>query len=308
MDALEMNIRDFQVYMTAERGASPHTLQAYQRDLKRYQHFLVSQRKDELSAVTAHDLERFIQLLAEGSSKGKALTSSSIARTLSAVRSLHRYCLREGIIDVDVTADIEAPIQAKNLPHGLGFAQVEALLEAAGGDDIISLRDRALLEFLYSTGARISEVMSLAVDDVARHARDSDFVRVYGKGRKERLVPFGSYAHKAMESYLTRSRPSLAAKGNGSPALFLNSRGRALTRQLAWTILQTRAQQAGLTQKISPHTLRHTFATHLLEGGADIRVVQELLGHTSVTTTQIYTKVSQTTLREVYAMTHPRAR
>ncbi|WP_036970895.1 tyrosine-type recombinase/integrase, partial [Promicromonospora kroppenstedtii] len=197
------------------------------------------------------------------------------------------------------------PTQMRRLPHALSVDDVAGLLDAAGtGDGPLPLRDRALLELLYATGARISEIVGLDVDGVG----DSTAVRLLGKGSKERVVPVGSFARDALQAYLVRARPALAAAGRGTPALFLNTRGARMSRQTAWAALQASAARAGLTEHVSPHTLRHSFATHLLSGGADVRVVQELLGHASVTTTQIYTMVTPDALREVYAAAHPRAR
>jgi len=222
------------------------------------------------------------------------------------VRGLHRFAVREGLTDDDPTADVKPPRLPRRLPKALDVDQVERLLAAVGGDDPRGLRDRALLETLYGTGARISEAVGLAVDDL-----DGDVVTLRGKGGRTRLVPLGGYARRAIDAYLVRGRPSLAAAGRGSPAVFLNHRGAPLSRQSAWAVLHRAAAAAGLPvdgdRAVSPHTLRHSFATHLLDGGADIRVVQELLGHASVTTTQIYTLVTVDRLREVYAGAHPRA-
>ena len=205
----------------------------------------------------------------------------------------------------DPSAEVRAPTQLRRLPHALSVDDVGALLDAAGaGEGPLPLRDRALLELLYATGARISEIVGLDVDGVS----DRTAVRLFGKGSKERAVPVGSFARDALEAYLVRARPALAAAGRGTPALFLNTRGARMSRQTAWAALQSAAARAGLTEHVSPHTLRHSFATHLLSGGADVRVVQELLGHASVTTTQIYTMVTPDALREVYAAAHPRAR
>ncbi len=222
-----------------------------------------------------------------------------------AVRGLHRFAVREGWVIDDVAAAVRPPAPPRRLPKAIPVDSVEALLEAANLDDQPrSLRDRALLELLYGTGARISEAVGLAVDDVAR---STGTIRVTGKGSKQRVVPIGSYALAALDAYLVRGRPALAAQGRGGGALFLNARGGRLSRQSAWTILRTVADRAGITEDLSPHTLRHSFATHLLDGGADVRVVQELLGHASVTTTQVYTLVTVDRLREVYAASHPRA-
>jgi integrase/recombinase XerD len=226
-----------------------------------------------------------------------------------AVRGLHRFSHREGITPVDPAREVKPPAPARRLPKAISIDEVERLLEAAssraGGQSALALRDRALLEVLYGTGARISEAVGLAVDDLDR---GSGLVRLDGKGGKQRMVPVGSFAARAVEAYLVRGRPVLSARGRGVPALFLNARGGRLSRQSAWTVLRAAAERAGLTTSVSPHTLRHSFATHLLDGGADVRVVQELLGHASVTTTQVYTLVTVDRLREVYAAAHPRAR
>jgi integrase/recombinase XerD len=237
----------------------------------------------------------------------RPLSAASAARAASAVRGLHRFALREGLTAHDPGAEIRPPSLPRRLPKAIDVDQVERLLAAVAGDGPRPLRDRALLEVLYGTGARISEAVGLAVDDL-----DTDVLTLRGKGGRTRLVPIGGYARDALDAYLVRGRPALAAAGNGSPAVFLNTRGTPLSRQSAWTILHRAASLAGLPvdgpHAVSPHTLRHSFATHLLDGGADIRVVQELLGHASVTTTQVYTLVTVDRLREVYATSHPRAR
>jgi integrase/recombinase XerD len=221
------------------------------------------------------------------------------------VRGLHRFALREGLSSTDPAAEVRPPTPARRLPKAITVEEVSRLLAAAEqGEPPLCLRDRALLEVLYGTGARISEAIGLSVDDLDRAA---GLVRLDGKGGKQRVVPVGSYAREALESYLVRARPELASRGRGTPAVFLNARGGALSRQSAWAILRSCAARAGLPADLSPHTLRHSFATHLLDGGADVRVVQELLGHASVSTTQIYTLVTVDRLREVYAGAHPRA-
>jgi integrase/recombinase XerD len=223
-----------------------------------------------------------------------------------AVRGLHRFALRDGLVAVDVAREVRPPAPPRRLPKAISIEEVERLLDAAGYEQTpLAIRDRALLELLYGTGARISEAVGLAVDDLDLPDRT---VLLAGKGGKQRRVPVGSFAVASIEAYLVQARPLLAVAGRGTPALFLNSRGGALSRQSAWTVLRTAAERAGLASGISPHTLRHSFATHLMEGGADVRVVQELLGHSSVTTTQIYTLVTVDRLREVYATAHPRAR
>ena len=237
------------------------------------------------------------------------------SRTVTAVRGWHKFLLAEGTTSQDPSATVRPPQPGRRLPKALSIDEVSRLLDAASaGDDAVGLRDRALLELLYATGARISEAVGLVVDDLDA---DSGCLRLLGKGRKERVVPMGQYAWNALEAYLVQGRPELAARGRGVPQVFLNTLGRPLSRQSAWAVLQRAAERAGLVgvddaeveeRHISPHTLRHSFATHLLAGGADVRVVQEMLGHASVTTTQIYTKVTVDHLREVYATSHPRAR
>ena len=221
------------------------------------------------------------------------------------MRGLHRFAHREGITADDPARAVRPPAPARRLPRALPLDRVERLLDAAGPPDTApGLRDRALLELLYGTGARISEAVGLDVDDLER---GTGLVRLDGKGGKQRMVPVGSYASRAVDAYLVRGRPALAAAGRGDGALFLNRRGGRLSRQSAWAVLRAAADRAGLAEQVSPHTLRHSFATHLLDGGADVRVVQELLGHASVTTTQVYTLVTVDRLREVYATAHPRA-
>jgi integrase/recombinase XerD len=217
---------------------------------------------------------------------------------------LHKYWLLENLTKADPAAGVKPPKASRRLPKAITVSQVEALLNAVSGDDPVSVRDRAILELLYATGARITEIVSLDLDDLV----DPTLLRVMGKGAKERIVPVGRYAQTALEAYLVRTRPLIAVNGKGTPALFLNQRGGRLSRQSAWQIIHDAAEAANLPGEISPHTLRHSFATHLLEGGADVRVVQELLGHSSVATTQIYTLVTVDALREVYATAHPRAR
>ena len=230
-----------------------------------------------------------------------------------AVRGFHRFAVRDGLAQADPAAAVKPPPPAKRLPKALSIGEVEAILEAAGAPGTtLALRDRALLEVLYGTGARISEAVGLDVDDIDLDA-DPDTapepgtVLLHGKGSKQRLVPLGSYAREALSAYLVRARPELATTGGDRGALFLNARGGRLSRQSAWAVIGRAAERAGITVDVSPHTLRHSYATHLLEGGADVRVVQELLGHASVTTTQIYTLVTIDSLREVYAGAHPRA-
>ena len=298
-----MVVEDYLAHLAVERGVAANTLAAYGRDLRRYLEHLGEM--DRLGDVSEAQVAGFLAALREGDADHPPLSASSAARAVVAVRGLHRFAARDGIVADDVARAVRPPAPPRRLPKAISVDDVERLLEAAGFDGTpLALRDRALLEVLYGTGARISEAVGLDVDDLL----DRDAVVLRGKGGKERVVPVGSYARKAVDDYLVRARPALAAGGRGTPRLFLNARGGTLSRQSAWTILRVAAERAGLATEISPHTLRHSYATHLLDGGADVRVVQELLGHASVSTTQVYTLVTVDRLREVYATAHPRAR
>jgi len=303
--ALRHALRGYLDHLAIERGLAKNTVSSYRRDLSRYGAHLAQRGRGALSGVTEDDVSAFLAALRLGDDLHAPLSAASAARAVVAVRGLHRFAVHEGWVLDDVAVGVRPPAPPRRLPKAIPVDAVEALLEAANLDDEPrSLRDRALLELLYGTGARISEAVGLAVDDVDR---SSGTIRVTGKGSKQRVVPIGSYALAAVDAYLVRGRPTLAAQGRGLSALFLNARGGRLSRQSAWTILRTVADRAGITEELSPHTLRHSFATHLLDGGADVRVVQELLGHASVTTTQVYTLVTVDRLREVYAASHPRA-
>ncbi len=289
-----------------ERGLAANTLLSYRRDLRRYLAHLAAAGRADLAEVGEADVAAFLARLREGDADHPPLSATSAGRAVVAVRGLHRFAHREGLTPGDPAREVRPPTPVRRLPKAITVEQVEQLLDAAGAPGTpAALRDRALLELLYGTGARISEAVGLAVDDLERAA---GLVRLDGKGGKQRVVPVGSYARDAVEGYLVRGRPALAAAGTGGPALFLNQRGGRLSRQSAWAVLVAAAERAGLAGRLSPHTLRHSFATHLLDGGADVRVVQELLGHASVTTTQVYTLVTVDRLREVYATAHPRAR
>lgn len=294
-------------HLTVERGAARNTLAAYRRDLTRYLDYLTERDIGDLAAVEEQHIADFGVALRRGDpDEGHpALAAGSVARALIAVRGLHRFAAAEGHTPADVARAVSPPSPGRRLPKSLTVDQVTALLDAAGGesDGPRGLRDRALLEVLYSTGARISEAVGLDVDDIDT---DSRAALLRGKGGKQRLVPVGRPALAALDAYLVRGRPALA--GGLTPALFLNARGGRLSRQSAWSVLRATAESAKIDANVSPHTLRHSFATHLLDGGADVRVVQELLGHASVTTTQIYTQVTVGALREVWAGAHPRAR
>ncbi len=303
-------MRGYLDHLTVERALAGNTLSAYRRDLSRYVETLAVQGIGALDQVRPRDVAGYLATLNRGDGEHPPLAAASAARAVSAVRGLHRFAVREGLATDDPSRDIIPPTPPRRLPKALDLDKIEALLAAPGRDGPLALRDTALLEFLYGTGARISEAVGAAVDDLelagGKDSTDSS-VLLRGKGGRSRLVPVGRLAEAAVSGYLTRGRPALAT--GRSPALFLNSRGGALSRQSAWTILRTAAGRAGLDPaSLSPHTLRHSYATHLLDGGADVRVVQELLGHASVTTTQIYTLVTVDRLREVYATAHPRAR
>jgi integrase/recombinase XerD len=308
--ALETQLQGYFDHLTIERGVAANTLSSYRRDLRRYSKHLSDRGIHDLAEVGEHDVSEFLVALRRGDpdSGSMGLSAVSAARALIAVRGLHRFAAAEGLAELDVARAVRPPTPGRRLPKSLTIDEVLALLEGAGGespsDGPLRLRNRALLELLYSTGSRISEAVGLDVDDIDTQARS---VLLRGKGGKQRLVPIGRPAVQTLDAYLVRGRPELARRGRGMAAIFLNARGGRLSRQSAWQVLQDAAERAGITSGVSPHMLRHSFATHLLEGGADVRVVQELLGHASVTTTQIYTLVTVHALREVWAGAHPRA-
>ena len=326
-------------HVAIERGLSQNTRDAYRRDLAAYAEWLEQRGVDDLAAVEPETLSEYVAELngastgqrnASGDSEGpdpggedrrRAYSVETINRRLSTVRGMHRFLFEEGLLPSYAGSGVRTPKKAQRLPKALSLEQVEAILAAAGGDDPIALRDRALLELLYATGARVSEVTALDVDDLLAGGEGGDawvdpqaalgeggFLRVTGKGSKQRVVPYGGYAGRALAAYLVRSRPGMVAKGKGTPALFVGPRGGRVSRQGVWLIIRAAAERAGITAEVSPHTMRHSFATHLLAGGADVRSVQELLGHASVETTQIYTQVTADTLREHYLSSHPRAK
>ncbi|MER7168747.1 site-specific tyrosine recombinase XerD [Micromonospora sp. NPDC000207] len=312
--ALHRAVDGYLDHLTVERGLSANTLTSYRRDLRRYLTTLAEAEVVDLAVVGTGLVETHLARLRAGDDDHPPLGTASVARAASAVRGLHRFALREGLTGGDPSRDVRPPTPPRRLPRALPVQDVIRLLEtagsvhAAGEGTPLALRDRALLEFLYGTGARISEAVGAAVDDLCA---EEATVLLRGKGGRTRLVPVGGYALDAVRAWLVRGRPGLVAAGRGTPAVFVNARGGPLTRQGAWTILRRAAARAGLpvdgADAVSPHTLRHSYATHLLDGGADVRVVQELLGHASVTTTQVYTLVTVERLREVYATSHPRA-
>jgi integrase/recombinase XerD len=336
----EEAIRSYLQYLVVERGLAANTVHSYRRDLCRYESVLAGRGKTRLGDITPSDVAEFLASLREGDAEHAGLAVSSAARAVIAVRGLHAFAVALGLAETDPAREVAPPAPPKRLPKAITLAEVERLLAASGpgpdapadvpdpnapavppasspppggasaaaaGVDPRLLRDRALLEFLYGTGARISEATGLDIDEL--QLDDDPVVRLAGKGGKHRVVPVGGYAVRALEAYLVRARPALTAASRRvsvTPAVFLNARGGRLTRQGAWGVLRAAADRAGL-RDVSPHTLRHSFATHMLDGGADIRVVQELLGHASVTTTQVYTLITVDRLREVYASSHPRA-
>lgn len=302
--ALDDAVADYLNHVRAERGLAANTVAAYRRDLARYLDFLSQRGIHDVAEVTATEVSEFVRELSS------TQAASSVARHLASVRTFHHFAAEEGLSARDPAAEVTPPKLARRLPKALSIDDVSRILEAPDRSTVVGLRDAALLELLYGTGARVSEVCGLDVDEVSAALAEPDAgLRLLGKGGKQRMVPLGSYAAAAVDAYLVRARPELArAAARHTPALLLNQRGARLSRQSAWAIIQRAATAAGVTADVSPHCLRHSFATHLLDGGADLRVVQELLGHASVATTQIYTLVTIEHLREVHAAAHPRAR
>ncbi len=301
---LPMAAEEFLTWLVVERGRSRNTLAAYRRDLASYMAFLGAAGV-ELPSVSEPDIERFVASLRAA---GKA--PASVARTLVAVRTLHRFLVVEGRVDADPAADVAAPRVPAGLPKPLSEADVESLLAAVVGNGSVERRDRAILETLYGTGMRISELVGLSFGSLDL---DGGLVRVFGKGSKERIVPIGRFARVALGEWLSPSGreamvPTRWARRGDAEAIFLNQRGGRLSRQGAWGIVGHYGDRAGIRTQLSPHVLRHSCATHMLDHGADVRVVQELLGHASVSTTQIYTRVSTERLRAVFEAAHPRAR
>ena len=295
---------EFLVWLVVERGRAPSTVAAYRRDLGAYQAYLDAQRCQSLAEVTPAMVEAYVASL-----RASQMAAATVARRVVAVRSLHRFCTAEGLLADDVTAQIEQPGVPAGLPKALDEATVIALVEAPGGDDPADLRDRALLEVLYGTGARISEATGLSIADIDL---TTGTIRLFGKGSRERVVPLGGAADEALRRWLSPSGrdamlPEQWASRGDSGAVFINRRGGRLSRQGAWALVRARARQAGVTEHLSPHVLRHSCATHMLNHGADVRAVQELLGHASIGTTQVYTRVSAAHLRAAYDRAHPRA-
>jgi len=301
------HLADFFNYLSIEKGLASNTITAYRHDLERFFHYL-SINQLEFDQIKVDDLTIYVAWLRGMGNTEFKIGESSIARNVISLRSYYNYLAKEHKFN-NLAANFKPPKIPKRLPKALSIEQILSMLNIAG-DDLISLRDKAMLELLYSTGARVSELINLNALDISTISNDgqvSTTVKLKGKGGKERVVPLGSFAVKAVNDYLTRSRPSLL-KVSTQRALFLNQRGGRLSRQSAWNVVAASAKRVGLTEQVTPHSMRHSFATHLLDGGADIRVVQELLGHASVTTTQIYTLITIDKLRESYASAHPRSR
>jgi integrase/recombinase XerD len=312
---LDKPLRIYLDHLVVERGLARNSLEAYRRDLRRYVEHLAGRGVTDIAQITTGDITTFIAEAREGTVERQALAPSSAARLTSAVRGWHRFATQEGLTDLDPSVQVKPAALPRALPRALSVDEVEALLDAASLAPRVEtgLRDRALLELLYATGARISEAVGLDLDDVADLLDGSGReVRLHGKGDRVRVVPVGAAAIEALGAWIVRGRSGLvgaARAGTGmTPAVFVNARGQRLSRQTAWQVLQEAADRAGLEREVSPHVLRHSCATHLLDGGADVRVVQEILGHASVTTTQVYTLVTADGLREVHAASHPRGR
>jgi integrase/recombinase XerD len=296
-------VLDFLAYLELERGLSRNTLEAYRSDLLQFGRFLEASHAEALEA-TDGQLRDFVTRLASGGSQRSPVAPATVQRKVACLRSFYRHLRREGLLDHDPAARLHGPKRRPRLPHVLARAEVQRLLSQPAGTDPAALRDRALLELMYACGLRASEAIALEVGDLDLEA---GILRARGKGSKERLVPVGRQAVRAVDAYLAAGRPALVGERE-EPRLFVNQRGAGLSRQGLYKIVQRHARAAGLADRMSPHTLRHTFATHLLAGGCDLRSVQEMLGHADIATTQIYTHLSAERLRDVYHDAHPRAR
>jgi len=289
-------------HLAVERGVSIHTLKAYERDLRLYSTFRSDEHLDVATLANGQQLAQFVAWLKQRQmANGNRYSQASVARSVVAVRGYHRFMFIEEFVAVDITTDLDTPRAPRSLPKALTVAQVDALLDLPSRETPLGWRDSAMLELLYGAGLRISELTQLDVDDIDAVER---LVRVLGKGEKQRIVPYGEPAADALDQWLVRGRHQMLP---ANAAVFVNLRGGRLTRQGVWKMVHRYAQKAGIDAAVSPHTLRHSFATHLLDGGADVRIVQELLGHASIATTQIYTQVSRGMLKSVYERSHPRA-
>jgi integrase/recombinase XerD len=291
-------VEQFRDYLALEAGDSAHTVANYVRDVRRLAGYAAAQGARRPEEVTSAALREFVYAL-----KDLGLAPATIRRQISAVRTYYRFLMGEGHAARDPSERLESPRQWRRLPTVLSIAEIERLLAAPNTDEPLAVRDRALLEFAYATGARVSELVGLALQDVLY---EDGLARIFGKGAKERVVPVGRRALGAVALYVREIRPRFD-RGKGHGRVFLNARGTPLSRVGAWTVIKRAARGAGLTKRVSPHTLRHTFATHLLEGGADLRAVQEMLGHADLATTQLYTHVDRDYLRTVHKTYHPRS-
>lgn len=319
-------IQQFLNHISVERGLSPKTVEAYESDLTKYTNWLLEVRKiNDVSKITQLDIEEYVRAMSSQAMAAQNLGPRTIARRIASIHEWNKFMLSNAQIASDPSVEVKAPKQSEHLPDVLSISEVERVIDAAGGfgsTDTVSLRDRALVEFLYATGARVSEAVGLKFEDIDLA---ESVVRLSGKGQKQRLVPIGKCAVSALRDYLDKARPILESRAQKSQAaaksqvnsssksanshiIFLNKRGKSLSRQSAWEAISHAGKMAKIGKELHPHTLRHSFATHLISGGADVRTVQELLGHASVTTTQIYTHISPDALMEAYVMSHPRAR
>lgn len=295
---MESYVNEFINYLAVERGLAKNTLESYGRDLRQYYSYLNNDRIDAVNQASRATILAYLEQL---QSKGRAV--STISRNLAAIKSYYQFLVRERYLEKDPAANLESPKLEKKLPKILTIGEVEELLKQPNSFLPTGMRDKAMLELLYATGIRVSELISLNVSDVNL---EMGYIKCYGKGSKERIVPLGSIAAKCVQEYVTRGRGKLV-RTYDEPALFVNHHGNRLTRQGFWKIIKKYAHEATITKEITPHTLRHSFATHLLENGADLRSVQEMLGHADISTTQIYTQVTKNRLKEVYEKAHPRA-
>lgn len=295
-DALD----DYLHFLRVERQLAANTLVSYERDLKSYLHYLKEvEQLDSLRKVERVHILNHLRHLKENTK-----TSRTVARHISSIRSFHQFLIRERVVDNDPTVHLEMPQMDKKLPNVLSIEEVDALIQAPDLKKANGIRDQAMLELLYGSGMRVSECINLNIDDINL---TMGFVRCFGKGGKERIIPLGKSALNACKVYLDGPRQELVKAETKTDALFINQRGKRLTRQGFWKLLKQHAQKAGIQKELTPHTLRHSFATHLIENGADLRAVQEMLGHADISTTQIYTHVSKTRLKDVYTQFHPRA-
>ena len=292
-------LEQFLDYLSVEQNLSFNTIDSYRNDLKRYLEFVTSEKKySDLNQITSKDVSSFVQLL-----NSLGLSAKSISRNLSAIRTFHKYLMNEDMLENDPAENIDMPKLSKTLPSVLEIAEVEKILEQPDTLDHLGIRDRTMLELIYACGLRISELLSLKQNDIRT---DAGFLRVFGKGSKESMVPVGEVAMNWIVVYQEKVRPHLLGKQTSDDVLFLNSRGKKMSRMGFWKILKRYTDMAGIKKEVTPHTFRHSFATHLLEGGADLRVVQELLGHSDISTTQIYTHIDREYLKEVHKTFHPR--